>query len=103
MSEKSRVEMMEDFFEPDSADASWVVKREEPDPVHHPTHYTNGPACPHCGNTIECITITEQMGFCDGNAVKYIWRRKMKGKPLEDLKKARWYIDREIARLEAHG
>jgi hypothetical protein len=41
------------------------------------------------------------MGFCLGNAVKYIWRAGLKSEsPLEDLKKARWYIDREIARLE---
>lgn len=93
--------MMEDFFQPANVDASLGTKWEESDPVEHPKHYTNGPTCPHCGNTIECITITEKMGFCDGNAVKYIWRRKMKGKPLEDLKKARWYIDREIARLGA--
>ena len=41
------------------------------------------------------------MGFCLANAVKYIWRAGLKSEsPLEDLKKARWYIDREIARLE---
>jgi hypothetical protein len=40
------------------------------------------------------------MGFCLGNAVKYIWRCGQKGDAIEDLKKARWYIDREIARLE---
>jgi hypothetical protein len=73
------------------------------DLVNHPPHYTNGPGCPHCGNVIECITITEQMNFCLGNAVKYIWRKEAKGKPLEDLRKARWYIDREIARMEVEG
>ena len=72
------------------------------DTVNHPKHYaSNGPACPNCGSNIECITITERMGFCLGNAVKYIWRHKNKGNALEDLKKARWYLDREIARMEA--
>ena len=72
------------------------------DSVNHPAHYAaNGPTCPHCGSNIECITITERMGFCMGNAVKYIWRHKNKGNALEDLKKARWYLDREIARMEA--
>jgi hypothetical protein len=38
------------------------------------------------------------MGFCLGNAVKYIWRADLKGNDIEDLQKARFYIDREIAR-----
>jgi hypothetical protein len=42
------------------------------------------------------------MTFCLGNAIKYIWRAGLKSAdPIEDLKKARWYIEREIARLEA--
>jgi hypothetical protein len=40
------------------------------------------------------------MNFNLGNAIKYIWRAALKGKHLEDLKKAVWYINREIARLE---
>jgi hypothetical protein len=39
------------------------------------------------------------MNFNLGNATKYIWRASLKGKEIEDLRKARWYIDREIARL----
>lgn len=62
-------------------------------PVEHPTHYTSHPS------GIECITITEHMGFNLGNAIKYIWRADLKG-GLEDLRKARWYIDREIAKRE---
>jgi len=38
--------------------------------------------------------------FCAGNAIKYISRYKYKGKPLEDLKKAKWYIERLIANHE---
>lgn len=60
------------------------------DPVNHPKHYTNHPS------GVECIQITEHMGFCLGNAVKYIWRADLKADAIEDLKKARWYIEREI-------
>ena len=64
------------------------------DPVNHPNHYTNHPS------GIECIQITEHMSFCLGNAVKYIWRADLKNDAIEDLKKARWYIDREIEKRE---
>lgn len=40
------------------------------------------------------------MGFCIGNAIKYLWRAGEKGDALEDLKKARWYVDREIQKRE---
>ena len=63
--------------------------------VDHPTHYTSHPS------GVECITITEHMNFCLGNAVKYLWRAGLKQDALEDLKKARWYLDREIARRGA--
>jgi hypothetical protein len=64
------------------------------DPVSHPSHYTGHPS------GVECIQITEHMNFCRGNAIKYIWRAGEKGDAIQDLKKAAWYIDREIARLE---
>lgn len=67
------------------------------DPVDHPAHYTAHPS------GVECIQVTEAFNFCRGNAIKYIWRAGEKGgaeKEIEDLRKARWYIDREIARLE---
>ena len=65
------------------------------DPIEHPAHYTA-----HASG-IECIAITEHFNFCVGNAIKYLWRAGLKGDALEDLRKGRWYIDREIARLEA--
>lgn len=71
--------------------------------VNHPTHYTSSPAkCAQCGAGIECIQITETMDFCLGNTIKYVWRSGLKGEALEDLEKARWYLDRAItqARLE---
>ena len=51
---------------------------------------------------VECIQITEHMCFCLGNAIKYIWRSDLKhaDNGLADLKKAAWYIDREIKRRE---
>ena len=64
------------------------------DPVNHPRHYTSHPS------GVEAITVTEHMNFCLGNAVKYIWRAGKKGDAITDLRKSRWYLDREIARLE---
>jgi hypothetical protein len=68
--------------------------READEKVNHPPHYTSHPS------GVECITVTEHFNFNIGNAIKYLWRAGLKGGALEDLKKARWYVDREIARLE---
>ena len=64
------------------------------DSVTAPAHYTRG--------GIECIDVIEALGlgFHLGNALKYLWRAGHKGDALEDLRKARWYLEREIARLE---
>ncbi len=66
------------------------------DNVNHPAHYTHG--------GIEVIDFIEAygLGFHLGNTVKYIARagRKDPGKTKEDLLKARWYLDRAIARME---
>ena len=67
---------------------------EVPDPVNHPTHYKSHPS------GVEAIQITEHENFCIGSVFKYLLRRKYKGKELQDLKKARWYLDKEIERLE---
>ena len=64
------------------------------DPVNHPSHYTAHPS------GVECIQITEWMNFNIGNSMKYIWRAGMKGDAIEDLKKAAFYLDREIKRME---
>lgn len=73
--------------------AASLLAKPSRDVVNHPVHYTSHPS------GIECITVTEHMGFNLGNAVKYIWRADLKGDAIEDLRKARWYIEREIARL----
>ena len=62
-----------------------------PDPIN-PIHYCSHPS------GIEVIQITEHMGFCLGNAVKYILRCDLKGNAIEDLEKSIWYIKREIER-----
>jgi len=67
---------------------------EQNDPVNHPSHYTSHPS------GVECIQITEHMDFLTGNAVKYLWRTGKKGPAVEDLKKARWYLDRAIQKAE---
>jgi len=67
------------------------------DSVDHPQHYNAG--------RFEVIDVIEdwKLGFNLGNAVKYIARADYKGKRLEDLLKAKWYIEREIAREEKNG
>ena len=64
------------------------------DHINHPMHYGGD-------TTYEAIKVIEawKLGFCLGNTVKYIRRYKLKG-GLDDLKKARWYLDREITKLE---
>jgi hypothetical protein len=70
------------------------------DPINHPAHYTSGAArCP-CGRPIECIDITRHMDFVRGNVVKYVWRAGLKGSAVEDLRKARWYLDVAVAEAE---
>lgn len=63
--------------------------------IDHPAHYCEG-------RRFEPIDVIEDwgLGFSLGNAVKYISRAGRKGDALEDLRKARWYLDREIGRLE---
>lgn len=62
--------------------------------VNHPRHY-NGHA-----SGVEAVAIIEEMNFNIGTAIKYLWREGLKFDDVEDLKKARWYIDREIRRRE---
>lgn len=88
----------------------------EHDPVNHPSHYTSDPS------GVECLTITRHRTFNIGNAFKYLWRAGLKGgygggitsmqvgtgemsnsaqaKQIEDLRKAIFYINDEIGRLQ---
>ena len=67
------------------------------DPVNHPTHYTSG--------SIECIDFIDSCGyglnFCLANAIKYLTRCKLKGTTVQDIKKAVWYANHAIEKLES--
>lgn len=69
---------------------------QQSDMVNHPSHYTSHPS------GIEAIQVTRWMNFNLGNAMKYIWRSGIKNpdKQVEDLKKAVFYLNDEIKRLE---
>ena len=74
-------------------------EEEEEDVVNSPSHYNTG--------NIECIEAIEDSmspaafkGYLKGNCMKYLWRYDYKGKPVEDLKKAGWYLSRLIEMVE---
>ena len=69
------------------------------DIINNPPHYGDG--------SIECIEYMKDnmdfmmfMGYLEGNTKKYLHRYRHKGKPLEDLKKAKWYLNRLIKEME---
>ena len=73
-----------------------VYEEEEEDVVNHPHHYNAG--------IIECIEAIEESmssvafkGYLKGNCMKYLWRYDYKGKQVEDLEKAGWYLNRLTA------
>ncbi len=71
------------------------------DPVHRPEHYNNGGM--ECIDAIQgMLTHDEYIGYLRGNALKYNWRCRYKGKPIEDLRKARWYEERLIRYMLEH-
>ncbi|MEV5883116.1 DUF3310 domain-containing protein [Streptomyces sp. NPDC052020] len=82
---------------PENVDeAADCIAKVEDDMINHPSHYTWLP------NGVEVIDITELLPFNTGNVVKYVLRAGRKhGEPITDLRKAAWYINREIERLEA--
>lgn len=73
-----------------------VLGQQGAEQVNHPKHYTTDPS------GVECIQITRHRNFNIGNAIKYIWRAGIKDdkKQVEDLRKAIWYLNDEIIRLE---
>ena len=92
----SEIEYMKKLKEAGCSNAEIADKGTQSDNVNHPSHYTDG--------RIEVIDFIEdkELGFHLGNAVKYISRagRKNPDKTIEDLRKAVWYINRQIERLE---
>ena len=78
-----------------------LTKEQQADMVHHPPHYTQG--------KVECIEALEASmdpaefaGFLKGQVVKYVWRFEKKWNPVEDLKKASFYLERLIGHMEEH-
>jgi len=92
------VEQVQQEIDP-SASYAFPTFSETTDAVDSPSHYNNG--------SIECIDYLKDnlswegyTGYLEGNCKKYLHRWRHKQKPLEDLKKARWYLDRLISELE---
>ena len=74
----------------------------EHDPVNHPSHYNQFGI--ECLTAIEAsMTPVEYRGYLKGNCQKYIWRYVYKGKPVEDLKKAAFYLNKLIEKVEQNG
>ena len=69
------------------------------DMVNHPSHYTQGGI--ECIDALKAATVSKTgiEAVCTANAIKYLWRYEEKN-GIEDVKKARWYIDRLIRELE---
>ena len=76
-----------------------VVGGKDVDVVNSPPHYKTGGI-----EAIEGIEASMEpeafAGYLKGSVTKYLWRYEKKGKPLEDLKKARWFLDRLIQKVE---
>jgi RecJ-like exonuclease len=82
------------FVDIDAGVEAMKEKQKQEEKVNHPKHYTFG--------TIEVIEVIEdwELGFHEGNCIKYIARAKHKGEELQDLKKAQWYLNKKIKNME---
>lgn len=76
-----------------------LVKKESPDNINHPSHYNHG--------RIETIDFIEDclgkdgfQAYCLGNVLKYISRANFKGKHDEDIRKANWYLNKVVEKIE---
>ena len=85
----------------DASPMEWDLVRKPSKPVdlvNRPDHYNNGAI-----EAIEAIKASmpehEFNGYLKGNALKYLWRYDYKGKPVEDLGKCKWYIERLIKEI----
>jgi hypothetical protein len=65
------------------------------DAINSPAHYNSHKS------GIEAIEVTENYGFCLGNSIKYLWRLGLKDASAQELGKARWYVERELAYLDS--
>ena len=88
MTEQDAVEVKEDIWRAD-------------DMVNHPPHYTQGDV--ECIDAIKAsMELREYIGFLKGQVIKYIWRFEKKWDPTEDLKKARYYLEKLIEFTAVH-
>ena len=83
----------------ENAEDSCCNKEPNVDMVNHPSHYTQGGI--ECIDALKAATVSKTgiEAVCTSNAIKYLWRYEEKN-GIEDVKKARWYIDRLIKELE---
>ena len=83
----------------ENAQDSCCNKESDVDMVNHPSHYTQGGI--ECIDALKAATVSKTgiEAVCTANAIKYLWRYEEKN-GIEDVKKARWYIDRLIKELE---
>jgi hypothetical protein len=88
--------LMSVYVEMTQEELDEYIAAEEEDVVNNPSHYNTG--------TIECIAAIEESmtpeaykGYLKGNCMKYLWRYDYKGKQVEDLEKAGWYLSRLTA------
>ena len=80
-------------------DGSVKLKPLQPDTIN-PSHYKQGDV--ECIDAIKAATTDGFTGYLTGNILKYVWRWKLKN-GIEDLRKARWYLDRLIGELDNAG
>ncbi len=85
-------QLMEEY-EKANIDLQQFWEEDVEDLINHPRHYNSYP-------DVEVIDITKHMNFCRGNIVKYVARAAFKGTELQDLEKALWYLNTEIARIK---
>ena len=83
----------------ENAQDSCYGKESNVDMVNHPSHYIQGGI--ECIDALKAATVSKTgiEAVCTANAIKYLWRYEEKN-GIEDVKKARWYIDRLIRELE---
>jgi hypothetical protein len=98
--------METDIFEPDKkynhqTDYISNVAKQLNDNVNSPSHYNSGSV--ECIEAIEAMLSPEEfIGYLRGNSLKYRWRFRYKGKPIEDLNKANWYEERLLKFMEGN-
>lgn len=83
----------------ENAETRCCGKEHNADMVNHPSHYTQSGI--ECIDALKAATVSKTgiEAVCTANAIKYLWRYEEKN-GIEDVKKAKWYIDRLIKELE---